>query len=485
MRFIYVLTGWEGSTADSRVLRDAIHRTNRLHVPRGTYYLCDNGYPNCDGFLTPYKCVRYHLSEWTSRLPQTYQEYFNMKHTRVRNVIEHTFGLLKMRWGILRGPSWYPIKTSNKIIMACCLLHNYIRGKMDVNPLEGGLDEYMSTQMNEDLVNSVDVVDMLETSTQWNTWRDTIAQNIMDAHGSGNAANGGKGKSTRGRRSWSNVEEDALIHCLLEIVNDGWKAENGFKAGFQRELERSMRKMLPGTDILATPHINSKIHVWKKEYGVISDLLSKSGMGWNSTTSMIEVGDEAVWDASRRADPHLKSVRYKSWPYYSQWLEIFGKDRATGENTELLRVDLEQEGDNGEKNIPRFKDKVNEIDDNSICKPYNSGMRNGSKGKKCKSGDVDLSKLVDSLGDFMQFSKEAMTKDACVGTKVETDKESGSKHEQSRLIESLKGINGLKVCDKLKVCDELVQNTMNLEFFLSLPTDEQEEYVWMLLDGRI
>ncbi|KAL8512431.1 hypothetical protein ACS0TY_018780 [Phlomoides rotata] len=302
----------------------------------------------------------------------------------------------------------------------------------------------------------------------------------MDAHGSGNAANGGKGKSTRGRRSWSNVEEDALIHCL-EIVNDGWKAKNGFKVGFQRELERCMRKMLPGTDILATPHINSKIHVWKKEYGVISDLLSKSGMGWNSTTSMIE------------ADPHLKSVRYKSWPYYTQWLEIFGKDRATGENAvdpldlfqELLRVDLEQEGDSGEKNVPRFKDKVNEIDDNSICKPYNSGMRNGSKGKKRKSGDVDLSKLVDSLGDFMQFSKEAMTKDACVGTKVETNKESRSKHEQSRLIESLKGINGLKVCDKLKVCDELVQNTMNLEFFSSLPADEQEEYVWMLLDGRI
>ncbi|KAL8509435.1 hypothetical protein ACS0TY_016588 [Phlomoides rotata] len=106
MRFVYVLTGWEGSAADSHVLRDAIHRTNGLHVPRGNYYLYDNGYPNCEGFLTPYKGVRYHLSEWPSRQPQTFQEYFNMKHTRARNVIEHTFGLLKMRWAILRSPSW-------------------------------------------------------------------------------------------------------------------------------------------------------------------------------------------------------------------------------------------------------------------------------------------------------------------------------------------------------------------------------------------
>ncbi|KAL8473355.1 hypothetical protein ACS0TY_030257 [Phlomoides rotata] len=170
----------EGSAADSRVLRDAIHRTNGLHVPRGHYYLCDNGYPNCEGFLTPYKGVRYHLSEWLSRQPETYQEYFNMKHTRARNVIERTFGLLKMRWAILRSPSWYPIKTTNKIIVACCLLHNYIRREMDVDPLEGGLDDYMNTQMDAEPVVDVDVIENLESSTEWNTWRDTMAQNMFN-----------------------------------------------------------------------------------------------------------------------------------------------------------------------------------------------------------------------------------------------------------------------------------------------------------------
>ncbi|XP_062079541.1 uncharacterized protein LOC133783998 [Humulus lupulus] len=34
MQFIYVLLGWEGSVADSRVLRDAISRTNGLKVPQ-------------------------------------------------------------------------------------------------------------------------------------------------------------------------------------------------------------------------------------------------------------------------------------------------------------------------------------------------------------------------------------------------------------------------------------------------------------------
>ncbi|KAL8473354.1 hypothetical protein ACS0TY_030256 [Phlomoides rotata] len=154
----------------------------------------------------------------------------------------------------------------------------------------------------------------------------------MDARGTTVGPKGDKGKVLRARRSWSKLEEDALIHCLTDIVNDGWKAENGFKAGFQRELEKKMRKMLSGTDIAAHPHINSKIHVWKKEYGALSDLLSKSGIGWNSSTSTIKIHDEEVWDSSRQADPNLKSVHFKSWPYYPQWLNIFGKDRATGES---------------------------------------------------------------------------------------------------------------------------------------------------------
>ena len=33
MEFIFVLPGWEGSTSDSRVLRDELNRPNGLRVP--------------------------------------------------------------------------------------------------------------------------------------------------------------------------------------------------------------------------------------------------------------------------------------------------------------------------------------------------------------------------------------------------------------------------------------------------------------------
>ncbi|XP_061351059.1 protein ALP1-like [Gastrolobium bilobum] len=101
-QFIFVLPGWEGSAADSRVLRDDIARTNGLKVPKGYYYLCDAGYMNGEGFLAPYRGQRYHLSEWRhDAQPRTAQEFFNMKHSSARNVIERVFGMLKGRWAIV------------------------------------------------------------------------------------------------------------------------------------------------------------------------------------------------------------------------------------------------------------------------------------------------------------------------------------------------------------------------------------------------
>ncbi|KAL8462785.1 hypothetical protein ACS0TY_033704 [Phlomoides rotata] len=311
----------------------------------------------------------------------------------------------------------------------------------------------------------------------------------MDPLGSPIGNDGDKGKITHGRRCWTKVEEDALNQCLTDIVSDGWKAENGFKAGFQRELEKGVRKLLPGTDIVANPHINSKIHVWKKEYSALSDVLSKSGIGWNSTTSMLDVEDEGVWDAIKRADPSVKGIRFKTWSYYGKWLEVFGKDRATGENAvdptdlvnEMLRTSAqEQEGDTAEKFMAVPSDKPNVMEDYSVCKPSVSGIKPISKGKKRKVVDQDMSFLVESLGMFMTQS------DAKIG---DIAREIGSGKEKpidnNRLNEIMGRIVGLKMADKLKVCDELVQNTNRLDFFMSLTAEEQDEYVWMLLDGRL
>ena len=62
MMFAYVMSGWEGSAADSRVFDSAC--ADDFTIPEGRYYLADAGYPSCDTLLVPYRGVRYHLKEW-------------------------------------------------------------------------------------------------------------------------------------------------------------------------------------------------------------------------------------------------------------------------------------------------------------------------------------------------------------------------------------------------------------------------------------
>ncbi|KAA0063430.1 putative nuclease HARBI1 [Cucumis melo var. makuwa] len=82
--FVFVLSGWEGSTADSRILRDVISRHNGLKVSKG-------------------------------------------------------------RWTILRGKSYYPVDVQCRTIMACCLLHNLISREMTNSEIIDDLDEGDST----------------------------------------------------------------------------------------------------------------------------------------------------------------------------------------------------------------------------------------------------------------------------------------------------------------------------------------------------
>ncbi|XP_024969728.1 uncharacterized protein LOC112509087 [Cynara cardunculus var. scolymus] len=178
MQFIYVLPVWEGSAANGRVLQDALLRPHRLKVPRPGYYLVDAGYTNGEGFLAPYRGQRYHLNDWRDgHQPITAKEFFNMKHSSARNVIERCFGMLKARWAILRDNSYYPIEQKVRIIMACCLLHNFIMQEMPVNPLDndGEVDEGIGDHGVED----GDKKNVVGTSNEWTAFRDNLTQSMF------------------------------------------------------------------------------------------------------------------------------------------------------------------------------------------------------------------------------------------------------------------------------------------------------------------
>lgn len=101
------------------------------------------------------------------------------------------------------------------------------------------------------------------------------------------------------RRFWSKREEEFLIGCMRDLVNEDskWKLDCGqFKAGFYGECEKRIITAFPGTNLRAHPHIDSKIKAWRKQYHLLQDMLKLSGFGWDDTEKMILVDSDDVWE---------------------------------------------------------------------------------------------------------------------------------------------------------------------------------------------
>ncbi|KAL8492690.1 hypothetical protein ACS0TY_024038 [Phlomoides rotata] len=176
MHFIYMLTGWDGSAADARVLRDALTRDDGFKVPQGKFYLCDNG-----------------------------------------------------------------------LILACALIHNFIRNEMPNDPLEKELIPENPTQLHEE-----EFIDSVNPSHAWSTWRDTLASEmpsllfsdfcnlnmftcntgLMEGVTTDQVMEKLRNRNDKGCRGWSIREEQVLSKAMKKIVREGWKSENGFKSGY-------------------------------------------------------------------------------------------------------------------------------------------------------------------------------------------------------------------------------------------------------------
>lgn len=81
------------------------------------------------GFIAPFQGVRYHVHDYrgANQLPRNARELFNHRHSSLSNVIQRSFSLLKTRFPILKLAPQYAVHIQRDIVIAACVLHNYIR----------------------------------------------------------------------------------------------------------------------------------------------------------------------------------------------------------------------------------------------------------------------------------------------------------------------------------------------------------------------
>ena len=108
---------------------------------------------------------------------------------------------------------------------------------------------------------------------------------------------GGSSQSRQGsRRVWTKEEEEALLNILDDVVARGQRCDTGsFKSGTMTMIERALTEMCPNSGLKINPHIESKLKKWKKQYGIVYDMLNKSGFGWNDSLKCVEVDSNDTW----------------------------------------------------------------------------------------------------------------------------------------------------------------------------------------------
>ncbi|XP_059658461.1 uncharacterized protein LOC132304756 [Cornus florida] len=283
---------------DSRVMASALKRQgDKLILPEGKFYLADAGYPLKAGLIMPYKGVRYHLKEYASRRPENPRELFNLRHASLRNVIERIFGVLKKRFPIIGSSTepTYDVKTQVDIILACCIIHNYLMG-MD-------LDESLFNEVDRELLN--------ETPHKEHDIRMGNQLNIS-------------GGSKRDRCVWTAQMDDIFVDALHNQFVKGNMIDGTFTTKAYSEIVDELKERL-GIDI-NKDKVKNRLKTIKKTFNECFDLFKTglSGFAWSEATKM--------WYAEPESNP--AAVKWKTTPIcnYDKLLDLFGKDRATGSN---------------------------------------------------------------------------------------------------------------------------------------------------------
>ncbi|KAG6483800.1 hypothetical protein ZIOFF_060500 [Zingiber officinale] len=253
-----------------------------------------------------------------------------------------------------------------------------------------------------------------------------------------------KRKTQNTKHLWTKQEDAVLVDCLVELSKDSaWKSENGFRTGYLLHLEKLMAAKLPSSSLKATPHIESRYKLLKRQFQAITEMLNhSSGFGWNDVEKCI-ITTKDVFDEWVKSHPAAIGLRNKEFPHLDDLMFVWGKDRATGANAEtpsdaveeINLCDEETDMFEHEKDAhtecqkDEESDHVNQIIrksetlDSSICPPNKKLTTRKRKGK----ADDAVDDLVGEIHKYVIAVTEANEEMKGISTYFKKQTESGDR----------------------------------------------------------
>ncbi|KAG6390532.1 hypothetical protein SASPL_148270 [Salvia splendens] len=273
-------------------------------------------------------------------------------------------------------------------------------------------------------------------------------------------------KIDRTRRSWSPREEEVLLSTMKGLVVTGWKADNGFCGGYLSRIMEALKREFPRTDLKTSPHITSKISQWKKSYNSLCGILGRSGVGFNLHNDYKIDCDDDQWEQIITADKEARNMRFKSWPMWDAWKEIFGKDHS-----EYVASTGAPSGANPQntKSSPQGLDQTASDNDNET----QSAQKKNKKIKVVDRSDILLEMLAKSNENINSRLDKLTNR---IGYEFDVNK------ARKEVFPILRDIQGLTLGQQLDAAGIILEKVQCLDLFMSLPEAFRHTYVVRMLE---
>ncbi|CAA0811477.1 Unknown protein [Striga hermonthica] len=188
-------------------------------------------------------------------------------------------------------------------------------------------------------------------------------------------------------------------------------------------------------------------------------MMGKSGFSLTESGAL-DVRDD-VWKEYLKIDPNAKPMRYKLWPFYADWCDIFGNDMATETNNNTSPPEVHT---HEESNL--------HVGECSV-----SGREKRSRKKK---------KVVEEDNQFVEtlssFCKETAKYRSDIVVRV------GHAHDaterRGKVYDVLKGMPNLTMGERLLTTKYLCNKNEDLDMFFSLDDEARVKMVQMIIEIR-
>ncbi|KAL8541854.1 hypothetical protein ACS0TY_002920 [Phlomoides rotata] len=195
----------------------------------------------------------------------------------------------------------------------------------------------------------------------------------------------------------------------------------------------------------------------------------------------------------------MRGIRHNNWPYFANWIDVFGKYHATGEAAEeVLEAIGEMDGSNPNPNVYNTQEsnddndfngegqsgvnkystqKRDEQEENSASQKARGIPRARSTNKKRRSSldslDIELTKM---LGEFCKSTGERLESIAC---RIRYDHD--LRVARKKIYEQLGNIEWLSIKDRLYASKIIGGKVEILEIWTTLPEEARVMFVMDIL----